>query len=106
MHVNLAAQALSLSVAAVLKALSPPETAGTANFCKIVNSYFDYLNVRSTQEHQRKKKPFLAPYTSTTDQRFYWMEDEFLTYLKEWKQSTLDQPGNFTENAGGRMFLS
>jgi len=106
MPVNLAAQVLSASVAAVLKAFSPPETAGTAKFCKIVDSYFDYLNVHSTQEHQRKRKTFLYPYTSTTDQRFDWLEDEFLTYLKEWKQSTLDQPGNFTENAGGRMFLS
>lgn len=34
MRVNLAAQALSLSVAAVLKAFSPPKTAGTAKFWK------------------------------------------------------------------------
>lgn len=106
MRVNLAAQVLSASVAAVLKAFSPPETAGTAKLCEMVDSFFDCLNVRSTQEHQKKRKPFLAPYISTTDKRFDWLEGEFLKYLKEWKQSTLNRPGNFTANARSRMFLS
>lgn len=106
MRVNLAAQVLGASVAAVLNTFSPPETAGTATLGEMVDSFFDCLNVRSTQEHQRKRKPFLAPYTSTTDQRFDWFEGEFLTYLKEWKQSTLNRPGNFTANARSRMFLS
>lgn len=106
MRVNLAAQVLGASVAAVLNTFSPPETAGTAKLCEMVDSFFDCLNVRSTQEHQRKRKPFLAPYTSTTDQRFDWFEGEFLTYLKEGKQSTLNRPGNFTANARSRMFLS
>ena len=56
MRVNLAAQVLSTSVAAVLKAFSPPETAGTAKLCEMVDSFFDCLNVRSTQEHQRKRR--------------------------------------------------
>lgn len=58
MRVNLAAQVLRASVAAVLKAFNPPETANTAKLCKIVDSYFDCLNVRSTQKHQRKSKPY------------------------------------------------
>jgi len=106
MRVNLAAQVLSASVAAVLKEFSAPDTAGTAKLCEMVDSFFDCLNVRSTQEHQRKRKPFLAPYTSTTDERFDWLESEFLTYLRDWKQSTLTRQGNFTANARSRMFLS
>jgi len=89
MRVNLAAQVLSASVAAVLKEFSTPDTAGTAKLCEMVESFFDCLNVRSTQGHQRKRKPFLAPYTSTTDERFDWLESEFPTYLRDWKQSTL-----------------
>ncbi|PFX13118.1 hypothetical protein AWC38_SpisGene22826 [Stylophora pistillata] len=57
-------------------------------------------------EHQRKRKPFLAPYTSTDDPRFPWLEDEFLRYLKQWKECTLNRPGNITANARKRMFIS
>ena len=31
---------------------------------------------------------------------------EFLEYLRLWKESTDNRPGNFTQNARGRMFLS
>ena len=62
MRVNLAAQVLSVSVAAVLKEFGPPEAAATAKLCEMVDGFFDCLNVRSTTEYQRKRKPFLAPY--------------------------------------------
>ena len=70
MRLNLAAQVLSASVASVLKAFGPPEAAATAQLCEMVDKAFDCLNVHSTQEHQRKRKPFLAPYTSVNDQRY------------------------------------
>ena len=31
---------------------------------------------------------------------------EFLAYLKSWKDSTDARPGNFTQNARAKMFLS
>ena len=61
MRVNLAPQVLSATVSAVLKTFGSPESSGTANLCAMVDSYFDCLNVRSTTEHQRKRKPFLVP---------------------------------------------
>ena len=67
MRVNLAAQVFIASVAAVLRSFSPPDTAGTAKLCEMVYSFFDCLNVRSACEHQRKRKPFLAPYSSLHD---------------------------------------
>lgn len=106
MRVSLAAQVLSASMAAVLRSFGPPGTAGTAKLCEMFDSFFDCLNVRSKIEHQRKRKPFLAPYTSTDDPRFPWLEDEFLGYLKQWKECTLNRPGNFTANARNRMFIS
>lgn len=105
MRVNLAAQVLSASVAAVLKSLGPPEATATAKLCEMVDSFFDCLNVRSRTEHGRKRKPFLAPYTSLDDRRFQFLMD-FLEYLRLWKESTERRPGNFTQNARGRMFLS
>ena len=70
MRVNLAAQVLSASVASVLKAFGPPEAEGTAKLCEMMDGFFDCLNVRSTTEHQRKRKPFLAPYISDEDRRY------------------------------------
>lgn len=71
MRVNLAAQVLSASVAAVLKEFGPPEAAATAKLCEMVDGFFDCLNVRSTTEYQRKRKPFVAPYRSDQDERYY-----------------------------------
>lgn len=105
MRVNLAAQVLSATMAAVLKTFGPAEAAATSKFCEMVDGFFDYLNVRSTTEHQKKRKPFLAPYTSLEDERFQWLL-EFLDYLKRWKESTENRPGNFTPNARSRMFVS
>lgn len=83
MRDNLAAQVLSASMAAVLKAFGTPDKAATAKLCEMVDSFFDCLNVRSRYEHERKRKPFLAPYSSTDDQRFAWLEDEFLTSISK-----------------------
>lgn len=81
MRVSLATQVLSASVAAVLKSFGPAEAAATSKFCEMVESFFDCLNVRSTSEYERKRKPFLAPYKSVDDDRFQWLMD-FLEYLK------------------------
>ena len=106
MRVNLAAQVLSATVAAVLESFGPAEASATAKFCSMVDSFFDCLNVRSKTEHQRKRKPFLAPYTSVNDPKFAWLETTFLGYLREWKQSIANCPGNFSKNAKSRMFIS
>ena len=106
MRVNLAAQVLSASVAAVLKEFGPPEAAGTAKFALMMDKFFDCLNVRSDSEHKIKRKPYLAPYTSLVDERFSWLENEFLSYFKAWKKSTTDRVGNFTPNARSKMFIS
>ena len=87
MHVNLAAQVLSASMAIVLREFSTPDTVGTAQFCEMVDSFFDCLNVRSTVEHQRKRKPFLAPYTSMDDPRFVCWKMNFLAILSSGKKA-------------------
>lgn len=37
--------------------------------------------------------------------RFQWLMN-FIDYLRRWKESTDDRPGNFTQNAKSRMFIS
>ena len=56
LSVNLAAQVLSASVAAVLRPFGPPEAEGTSKYCEMVDGFFDCLNVRSTTEHHRAPK--------------------------------------------------
>jgi len=70
----------------------------------MIDSFFGCLNVRSLTEHQEKRKPFLAPFRSTDDERFQWLTD-FLEYLRRWKESTEHRTGNFTRNARAKMFL-
>ena len=86
MRVRLAAQVLSETVGDVLNHFGPPEAAGTAEFCLMIDKFFDCLNVRSTKEHVLKKKPNLRPYESPDDIRFEWL-DTFLQYFNRWKES-------------------
>ena len=74
MRVNLAAQVLSASVAVVLKEFGPPEAVATAELCEKMDAFFDCLNVRSTTEHQKKRKPFLVPYRCENYERYSMSE--------------------------------
>ena len=46
MRVNLAAQVLSASVAAVLEEFGPPEAVETAKLCEMMDAFFDCLILR------------------------------------------------------------
>ena len=48
----------------------------------------------------------MAPYTSTSDVRFDWLENVFLKYLDDWKNSTLVREGNFSTKEREMMFIS
>ena len=43
--------------------------------------------------------------TSLLFPRFVWLM-QFLDYLRTWKENVDNRPGNFTQNARNRMFLS
>ena len=60
MRVNLATQVLSSTMSSVLTQFGPPEASATAEYCKMIGQFFDCLNVRSFDEHLRKRKPLLA----------------------------------------------
>ena len=104
MNVCLVAQVLSDSVGNVLLFFCSPDSHGTANFCLMMDKFFDCMNVRNASEHLLKAKPFLKPYKSTDDERLNWL-DQFLEYLRLWKVSIDDRPGNFSQAACSNMFL-
>ena len=60
---------LSQTVANALDLYGKSETTETKKFVEIFNKFFDCLNVRSLEEHRRKKNPNLKPYRSATDER-------------------------------------
>ena len=106
MKVKLATQILSRSVAIALEETGNDEVMGTAEFCRMMNDYFDCTNVRSRTEHTRKRNDLIKPYTSVEDTRFQWLLDVFLQYLEMWKKSTLERDGKYSIDARGKMFLS
>ena len=40
------------------------------------------------------------------DPRFLWLTNDFLGFLRDWKDSIASCPGNFSQNARSKMFLS
>ena len=73
MKVNLATQVLSKSVAVALRESGKEEVTETAQFCEMMNSFFDITNVRSKTEHVRKRNEFIKPYRSADDERLVWL---------------------------------
>jgi hypothetical protein len=106
MKVRLATQVLSRSVAIALEESGNSDVLGTAQFCRMMNDFFDCTNVRSLTEHVKKRNEFIKPYTSADDDRFGWLVDVFLQYLESWKASTREREGDFSDDARGKMFLS
>ena len=47
----------------------------------------------------------LAPYRGADDERFDWLQNVFLDYLKSWKSSS-EARGDFSNDDRGRMFIS
>ena len=69
MKVNLAVQVLGKSVAIALRETGQEDVKATAEFCEMMNGFFDCTNVCSLNEHITKKNPFIMPYTSSEDDR-------------------------------------
>ena len=106
MRVNLAAQVMSETVAKVMSSYGPDSASETVKFILMIDKFFDCCNSRSLKEAEHKRKPFLAPYVSVSDDRFVFLKDVFLKYLDEWKDAVDKRPGNFSKEDRARMFLS
>ncbi len=107
MRVNLAVQVLSSRMSAVLSNFGPPEAAATANLCKVMDKFFDCLNVRSLVEHKTKRKQDLKPYSCPQDERLAWLEGEFLKYFEDWEESIERRADReYSQSEKTRMFIS
>ena len=61
---------MSESVACALELLNREDTRETRLFIRMIDHFFDYLNVKGPRIGQWKKKDALLPYRSHTDERF------------------------------------
>ena len=48
------------------------------------------MNIHNIQSHEFERKPFLAPFTSVSDDWFDWLQNGFLKYFKDWLTSLLN----------------
>ena len=88
-----------------MKETGEEDVKATAEFCEMMNRFFDCTNVRSLKEHIRKKNTFIMSYTSNDD-RLTWLKDVFLQYLENWKNSTISREGKYSVDERQKMFLS
>ena len=108
MKVNLAVQTLSATNAALLKqyvAEIYPDAVGTAEFCSMMNKFFDVMNVRNPEESRQKLKVDSRPYKDVNDERFDWLVNVFLKYFDDWKNKIDSIPG-LSDTEKERMFIS
>ena len=105
MNVRLATQVLSETVGKTLRDFGPKESAETAKLCLLMDKFFDCCNVSNTKEHKVQVKTNRRPYTSKNDERFTWLQNDFLNYFAEWK-SSIDNREGFTATERNKMFIS
>ena len=106
MNVKLAAQVLSSRVSKIVSTYGPPTSQGTANFCLLMDTFFDIMNIRHIHSHEFEQKPSLIPFSSVDDPRFSWLRNVFLQYFEDWLTSIEQREGNFTKKDKNRMFIS
>lgn len=92
-------------MADALKYEGKTDTRETERFIRTFDKFFDLMNVRSLKEGHYKRKENLLPYLTQSDDRLLvsactidhknianpillqWLENDFLSYLKEWDES-------------------
>ena len=67
---------------------------------------FDIMNTQNNQSLEFEWKPMLAPLRSVNDRRFSWLRNVFLKSFQDWLNSVQQCQGNFTKDAGQKMFIS
>ena len=92
MNVRLAVQTVSYTTAIALRNYHDTETHRTAEFCDMMNTFFDMLNIRNNNEHIIKLNSNLKPFTSTDEER-----QTRLASIYKWKDSIKGRTGNFSK---------
>ena len=87
MRVYLAAQVFSSRVALPLSVQGKAGTEETRKFVKSMNDFFDCLNVNRIYTQFEFKSVYHTP----LDNRFHWLQNDFLKYFQDWKAWAMSQ---------------
>ena len=71
----------------------------------IIEMIFDIMNIQNNQSLEFEWIPMLAPLRSVNDWRFSWLHIFFLKSFQDWLNSVQQCHGNFTKDAGQKMFI-
>ena len=77
---------LNETTAKIPETFGTTETSETAKYCHMLDQFFDCLNVRSLEKHQKKTKLFLKQYINENVKRFSWMTNQFLSCPNTWEK--------------------
>ena len=106
MTVSYAAQVLSQTMGNVLEQFGTSDAKETAKYCKMLDRFFDCLDVRNINECELKRKESLKPYTSCDDSRLEWLINDFIKYLDDWHTEVKETPGNLSKSERAKKFIS
>ena len=67
---------------------------------------FDIMNIQNNQSLEFQWIPMLAPRRSVNDWRFSWFGNAVLKLFQDWLNSVQQCQGDFTKDAGQKMFIS
>ena len=68
---------------------------------------FDIMNIQNNQSLEFEWAPMLVPFIrSVNDWRFPWLRNVFIKSFQDWMNSVQQCQGNFTKDAGQKMFIS
>ena len=96
MKVSLAAQVLSSTVSNALDHVYGERVSNTAKFVRIMDKWFDVMNVKHLNEGRNKRNVNLLPFTDVNDERLIWLTTEFLRYFDDWRDAVSKRSGNFS----------
>ena len=106
MRVSLAAQILSETVANGLQMVYGDGVSSTVDFIRILNRWFDIMNVKNLYEGRNTRNVDLSPFTDTDDPRLTWLENDFPQYFEAWEAAVTARAGNFSKKQREQMQLS
>ena len=84
--VKFAVPVFNKTTAKIPKTFGTTETSEITKYCQMLDPFFDCLNVRILEKHQKRTKPFLKQYINENDKRFSWMTNQFLSCPNTWKK--------------------
>ena len=70
----------------------------------MLDTFFDVMNVENVIAHQSERKPDLVPFNPINDLPFFWPQNVFLQYFKDWQH--LEGRVTLPSKIGKKMFIS